>query len=66
MSAEQDKQWWHCYPVNDTYEHVTSAPEGQGVLSCPCKPTFDPENNVIMHNSFDGREQYETKQRIPH
>jgi hypothetical protein len=66
MSAEQDRPWWHCYPVNDTREHITSTFEGVSVLSCPCNPTFDPELNVIYHNSFDGRELYETKQRIPH
>jgi hypothetical protein len=66
MSAEQDLPWWHCYPVNDSKKHITSAFDGVDVMSCPCNPTFDAEQNVIIHNSFDGREKYETGQRIPH
>jgi hypothetical protein len=63
MSATADRTWWHCYPTNDLREHLTS---GENALECPCNPTFDPEYNVIYHNSFDGREEYETGQRIPH
>lgn len=66
MSASLDSMWYHIYPVNDLHEHITSAMEGVDLMSCPCKPTFDAEHNTIIHNSFDGREQYETGERAPH
>ena len=42
-------------PINDTYEHIEST-------MCLCKPKIiigkDMEE-ILVHNSFDGREKYE-------
>lgn len=62
MSAELDYAWYHIYPTNDLGEHLLSSAGGVDVMSCPCKPTFDAEHNTVIHNSFDGREQYESGQ----
>lgn len=66
MSASYDKAWYHVYPTNDIREHVLDSAGEVDLMSCPCHPEFDAENNVIIHNSFDGREAYESGQRKPH
>jgi len=45
----------HVYPVDDTYPHIT---EGAG---CPCKPKIEPceGGTLVIHNSYDGRENAE-------
>ena len=45
---------WHILPINDLREHEESE-------SCWCKPEVD--EGVIIHNSMDGREEYETGER---
>ena len=52
----------HVYPVDDTREHITDA-RGK----CWCNPTLqeEPSGYVVVHNSMDGREQYEMGQRKP-
>ena len=48
--------FFHVVPVNDLQEHMDE--------NCPCNPTPDEEMaNLIMHNSFDGREAFETGER---
>jgi hypothetical protein len=42
----------HVYPVGDLREHAMS-------LTCWCNPTYDPNNDVLLHHSMDLREQYE-------
>lgn len=41
-------------PVSDSRKHILSE-------KCWCKPTMT-ENGVLIHNSTDKRENYETKQ----
>lgn len=45
---------YHVLPVNDEREHQES-------YQCPCNPVVENEggNMVIIHNSFDGRENFE-------
>jgi hypothetical protein len=50
---------YHVYPENDLREHETN-----DHTSCWCKPTMD-EDGVIVHNSMDGREAFETGERKP-
>ena len=50
---------WHVYPTNDLREHILS-------LDCPCMPILDEEDNIVIHNSFDGREAYERGERKKH
>ncbi len=38
----------HVYPVNDILEHNTKG------TACICHPKIN--GNVVIHNSFDGRE----------
>lgn len=49
----------HVYPTNDIREHILS-------LDCPCQPVLDEEDNIVIHNSFDGREAYERGDRKHH
>jgi hypothetical protein len=42
-------------PLDDLREHI----EGDG---CWCRPRVD--EGVIVHNSADGREKYETRERV--
>jgi hypothetical protein len=49
---------WHVYPLNDLKEHVTDGPE-----QCWCQPLET--DGVIVHNSMDGREAFETGERKP-
>ena len=51
----------HIVPVNDLREHVIE-PD----VTCWCQPTLDEEDNIWVHNSMDGREDYESGARKPH
>lgn len=44
----------HCIPIGDLQDHM--------VNDCPCKPVRD-EDGLWTHNSFDGREAFETEER---
>lgn len=33
---------------------------------CWCNPEYDEESDLYIHNSFDGREDYEEGRRLPH
>lgn len=46
----------HVLPINDLKEHEESE-------SCWCNPEYD--EGVIIHNSMDRREEYETGKRKP-
>lgn len=52
----------HVYPIGDLKEHVL---EGE---VCWCQPTVDRDEvpTIVVHNSMDGRERYETGQREKH
>ncbi len=47
-------------PLNDLREHVTNG-------SCWCRPTLDDSESepIWIHNSLDGREAFETGERLP-
>ena len=47
---------WHIVPLNDLRDHETNG-------SCWCKPTLD--DGVWLHHSMDGREAFETGERLP-
>jgi hypothetical protein len=51
---------WHVYPVDDLREHELNG-------SCWCRPTLDDEGSepIWIHNSLDGREAFETGERLP-
>lgn len=44
---------WHVYPIGDLREHDTDHAD-----ACWCHPQED--DGVIIHNSMDNREEYET------
>jgi len=48
----------HVVPVNDLREHSTDSD-----VTCWCNPAT--EDGVIVHNSMDGREKFETGERKP-
>lgn len=54
---------YHIYPLNDLREHEFTH-NGE----CWCDPQIEyGERNVLcVHNSLDGREKYERRQRKPH
>lgn len=39
----------HVIPINDAIEHEESR-------QCWCKPTFNEEDDLLIHHSADGRE----------
>lgn len=50
---------YHVYPVNDLKDHHCE--------NCWCKPTVDHFSpNLLVHNSMDRREEYETGKRKSH
>lgn len=52
---------FHCVPVADIREHVL---DDDG--TCWCEPDFDEDYEMFIHNSADGREDYEEGRRLPH
>lgn len=46
----------HIVPVDDIKEHTLNA-------ECWCTPMLDEEFGLVVHNSLDRREEYETGQR---
>lgn len=50
-------EYQHVYPVNDLRPHDTD-----NGAECWCKPTI--EDDVVIHNSLDGRELIETGERM--
>ena len=46
----------HVLPINDLKEHDKNK-------NCWCRPNVD--GDVVVHNSMDGREKYETGERKP-
>jgi hypothetical protein len=54
----------HVYPIGDLREHVTI---GYPKRQCWCEPEIDEGNGciVVVHNSLDGREDFETGRRKP-
>jgi len=50
----------HVYPLNDLRDHIV---EGR---DCWCHPEYDEEHDVLIHNSLDGREKYETGELKEH
>jgi hypothetical protein len=58
-NAAQKMDWKidgnHVYPVKDLREH--------SLTDCWCRPTDD--DGIVVHNSLDGREQYEHGDRKP-
>lgn len=49
----------HVYPIGDDKVHVMSR-------ECWCQPEYDEEQEVWIHHSADGREEYESGKRKPH
>lgn len=49
---------FHVYPLNDLRDHSTETGR-----PCWCRPRE--EDGVIVHNSMDGREKFETGERKP-
>ncbi len=49
---------WHVYPINDLRDH-----DVEGGVGCWCKPLED-EEGIIVHNSMDRREGYETGKKL--
>lgn len=52
--VESDGQT-HIVPANDTHLHLWH--------KCPCCPQPDDETGAFLHNSFDGREDFESGAR---
>jgi hypothetical protein len=50
---------YHVVPLNDLRDHNTD-----GDASCWCGPIAN-DDGVIVHNSMDGREKFETGERKP-
>jgi hypothetical protein len=52
----------HCVPNNDLREHITGK-----AVTCWCQPeiqtAIDVDGYIVVHNSLDGREKYESGER---
>lgn len=60
MSAKIDKrEVWHVYPVRDLKPHAVEGFANE----CECHPRVRQEGKgfVVLHNSFDGREVFESR-----
>lgn len=56
-NAEQPSKKVHVVPLEDSGSHVQS-------MSCRCRPYISAiDEDVIVHNSFDGREFFEEGER---
>jgi hypothetical protein len=51
---------YHVTPVNDLREHVVD-PD----IECWCHPAYEEDGRVVIHNSLDQRERYETGELKP-
>jgi hypothetical protein len=51
----------HMVPTFDTKPHICRSDR-----KCWCNPHYDEHNDVMIHNSADGREDYEEGWRLPH
>jgi hypothetical protein len=51
---------YHVQPIDDLREHEDSA-------QCWCRPSVEEEEEgtLIVHNSMDGREAFESGERLP-
>ena len=62
MTCNQDSNLagLHVVPINDLREHELSG-------ACWCSPKLDDEGSepIWIHNSLDGREAFETGERLP-
>ena len=50
---------WHVTPINDLKPHTETGER------CKCEPRIEVEENgnkLVVHNAYDGREFYETKE----
>lgn len=54
-----NKPIYHVVPLDDIYPHKESK-------DCLCYPKIEEDGKLIIHNSFDGREDYELGIRRPH
>tara|TARA_Y100000310_G_C20666339_1_gene807700 strand:- start:1282 stop:1554 length:273 start_codon:yes stop_codon:yes gene_type:complete len=48
--------WQHVYPLKDVLEHNTDTNPVDDEVLCHCDPKVDVENELIIHNAYDGRE----------
>jgi len=60
-NSTPDDLIWHVVPCNDIREHDAHLCRGK----CWCRPKIieDGISYIVVHNSADGRESYETGQR---
>lgn len=52
---------YHVTPVNDLREHIVD-PD----VECWCKPAYEEDGQLVIHNALDQRERYETGELKPH
>jgi hypothetical protein len=55
---------WLIIPVGE-YKHIIPDDESHLIDGCSCNPDVDKDFMVISHNSYDGREAFETGERKP-
>lgn len=50
--------WQHVFPLNEEEQHDLNG------FSCDCEPKIDWDNELVVHNSYDGRESVEQAKEI--
>jgi hypothetical protein len=56
---------WIVLETADFGRHVMPDDEEHDLEDCRCHMQFNEEANAFVHNSFDGREDFETGKRKP-
>jgi hypothetical protein len=56
LVIDTDDEGVHVVPEDDTFEHT--------FCNCKCDPEFDEDARCTVHNSFDGREDFESGKRL--
>ena len=58
LTSDFKLERYHVYPLHDLRDHTLTE-------TCWCKPVIN-EDGIVVHNSMDGREDYEEGRRWRH
>lgn len=65
QSIQEGSKGWETIRVSDSLVSVVplrdSKPHLEGARYCKCRPSIQEDGGLVIHNSFDGREFYETE-----
>lgn len=57
-------EWIHVFPLDDIVEHITGPNNMEfDPPRCICGPSYDVENQIVIHTAMDRRECFEGEQK---